>query len=324
MVPIKVFFMFLFCAGTFGLFGCIVFAAFTPMSKDNPNRLSWAFALSTSSSCFIVGFASLLAYFRRKGLDVRNYAQSNAMHYRVDEGTVVASRLGASDMSPPPYCEVVGEAGGMAHPSHYLKATGCEEFYPVPPPAYFPPPPTTGDMQVPPPPYTVSREVAQHPVHTSQQQPGAIQHSVHAISQLHEQHYVNNGHDDQQSPVNLEQNQNENINDNNYVSNASNAETDSITNDNNHQNSATNENSPSLERSDMPLFFVLVEGHAIPVYMEEIQRIGSDNLLANSSNTNPIPAYHIDMQGFRLPVYDQDNVDPALAQAAQTQSLSTI
>lgn len=286
--------------------GSIIFAAFTPISHSSsfPSKvyLSWGFGLSTTSSCFFIAFASVIAYFRRKGLDVPNYSASNAIHYQASDGSVVPQGFNSMDVAPPPYSEVVsqpmpqpgggqGMSGHGPHPpqshseySSYYKPVCLPDS--EPPPAYYPPPP--GEQFSAPPAYTFipassvpSSVLAGYSGHGSGDGSSAVQPPA-----------VNSG-------VGLE-NPGANLVD------AGATPTPTATPVRSEPTSATSGTETGIGgspvTSSVPVYYVTVLGQMVPVFREELQQAGWEDPLA----TAPVPAYFIMTQGQHVPVYSEE------------------
>ncbi|KAL8592703.1 hypothetical protein ACOMHN_037643 [Nucella lapillus] len=287
--------LFALVGGTCGLIGSIIFAVYTPLSGSRSSYyevyLSWGFGLATASSCFLVAFASIIAYFRRKGLDVANYAASNAVHYCASDGVVVPQGFNSTDLGPPAYNDVVNQsrgssASGVRDPSHYsyFKPPSPIDSQP-PPPAYYPPPPS-GQFQAPPP-YTVVPSSSVLP----SAQPGSAQSSVESESVPDFQAGTESGHV------------------------GTNSATPSLISENGPSDRGAPENvspPPPLGvdlsvtgnplESSVPAYYVTVLGQMVPVFREELQQAGREVPGAGA----PVPAYFIMTQGQHVPVYSEE------------------
>lgn len=281
--------MFALAAGMCGLIGSIIFAIYTPLSSSK--NFSWGFGLATASSCFYITFASVIAFFRRKGLDVANYSASNAVHYCASDGVVVPQGINAMELGPPAYNDVVNQPGvggssasGVhpSHPSHYSYFKPPSPVDSQPPPAYYPPPPA-GQFEAPPP-YTI---VPSSSVMSAQ--PGDEQFA-----------------ESRSVPVFP------------AGSNTGPGQVNSGTSPLDSENSSADQDVPESETtsppgmdpgvtgaplvSSVPAYYVTVLGQMVPVFLEELQQAGR-GLPAPGA---PVPAYFIMTQGQHVPVYSEE------------------
>jgi hypothetical protein len=278
-------------AGSFGLIGSITFAIFSPMTSTN--YLSWAYALATASSCFVIAFASVIAYFRRRGLDVRNYSADNAIHYSPSEGVVIpgefrggggfprefsSSELHRMNLAPPPYSEVVGQPPSIPGASGHAQVG--ERMKPVIPgdlpPAYFPPP-SSGHFQAPPP-YAPPSQLV-----------GIPPSSPPSSSAIPPAQRVGGGGDSASPTV---RGGGGGVGINSEHSNIPPAVS---------QPPTTGSTNDDESAADLPVYYVTVLGQAVPVFQEELQQAGM-----NESTALPVPAYFIEMQGHHVPVYSEE------------------
>ncbi|XP_076459792.1 uncharacterized protein LOC143292955 [Babylonia areolata] len=284
--------------GTCGLMGCIIFAVYTPLPSGRMAHyevyLSWGFGLATASSCFLIAFSSVIAYFRRKGLDVANYAASNAVHYSASDGMVVPQGFNGMDLGPPAYNEVVNQSSGggqgtsgsgpPSDPSQfgYYKPPSPDDSQP--PPAYYPPPPS-GQFEAPPP-YTIVPSSA-----LSSGLPSSDQHATESGSMpvfpdgmTSEPGQTTTS----QAPLSMENS----ATDNSAPDTASLPVSSGMS-----QVMAANPAMPSV-----PAYYVTVLGQMVPVFREELQQAGRDVPAAGA----PVPAYFIVTQGQHVPVYSEE------------------
>lgn len=266
--------LFAIAAGTFGVVGSIVFAAFSPMSGSM--FLSWAFALSTTSSCFVIAFASVIAYFRRRGLDVRNYAAENAIHYRSSDEVIMPNDLNGLDLAPPPYSEVVGTAPAVSRINDRVQGTG--QLKPVivgdsiPPPAYYPPPPSS-HMEAPPPYSPSSSQLQRLPSTDLPCQSGTAVPRHSETEGQSETHLLDSGPSVAETSLD--------------------------------HASSSGSTEAGGEPGGLPVYYVTVLGQAVPVFREELLQSGMD-LLSMQQASLPVPVYFIEMQGQHVPVYSEE------------------
>ncbi|KAK7113444.1 uncharacterized protein [Littorina saxatilis] len=309
-------------AGTLGLVGCILFAAFTPVTGSgsrgitHSTYLSWGFGLATTSSCFLIAFASVIAYFRHRGLDVLNYAASNAVHYNASDDVVGVTNV---DMSPPSYTEAMNHPGGsqgtaapLSSEYAYFKRAGFPE---VQPPPYFPPPP--GAQFEAPPPYAAVQIPAVSRQATEGSSPAGVLPAaeVNAMSVSvnpgvnivdaspassmegpRPQAAESAGFNPTMSvPPSLPQPQSP-------VSAGLNL-TSSVPASLPHSAPVSAGINPVISvPSSVPAYYVTVLGQMVPVYLEELQQAGRDV----PSSSDPIPAYFIMIHGQHVPVYSEE------------------
>lgn len=256
--------LFALAAGTLGVMGSILYAAFSPMSGGL--YLSWAFALSTTSSSFIIAFASVIAYFRRKGLDIRGYISEHAIHYRPSEGVNMPNEFNGMDLAPPPYSEVVGVSPTMPGVARHLQASG--QLKPVilgdgvPPPAYYPPPPSSHFEA--PPPYAPSCS-----------QPQRLPSCASAPPR--------------QSQVATETG---------LLDSGSRSAEPALASDPTSYDAGG-------EPASLPVYYVTVLGQAVPVFREELLQAGLD-VSTLQQIAPAVPSYFIEMQGRHVPVYSEE------------------
>ena len=268
------------CIGTCGLTGSIIFAAYTPINSSNNRHhrvyLSWGFGLSTASSSFLIIFACIIAYFRRKGLDVANYAASNAMHYCTSDEAVSPQRVSAVDMAPPAYSEVVSQPSGCQGSSwsHSAENAFYKASVPLdsqPPPAYYPPPPS-GQFQAPPA-YAI---VPSYPLQHGQS--GGL----------------SEGGSEGMRPTTTVTGP--------AVTVASEGNPDRTGGSPEDQTVLDSSVSTTSPVSSLPAYYVTVLGQMVPVYREELQQAGQEVPAMGA----PVPAYFIVVQGQHVPVYSEE------------------
>ena len=298
---------FVLLLGAFGLVGSIIFAAFTPVTPAsghyNKVYLSWGFGLSTTSSCFFITFASVIAYFRRRGLDVLNYAVSSAMHYQASDGAAVPQGFNGMDVAPPTYSEVMsqpiaqpgggqGALGPGTHPQSPSEYNSYKTSCPPdsqPPPAYYPPPPE-GQFSAPPGYTFFPASSLPPPVQGNCAGQTSEDGSLAVLPPV-----MNSG-DGLENPVATFVD----FGANTTSAAAAAAPVESEPTPVPSRTEAAFSGTPVV--SSVPVYYVTVQGQMVPVFQEELQQAGQEVLLSAA----PIPAYFIMTQGHHVPVYTEE------------------